>query len=748
MAGGSVSETPCGRALFHGRSRRFYAEQTILMVMQEEARDRVEEALAVLERFCSQNGVSCDSAELRRWLQESMRVISGEDADGWMRRLINCGGKIGLRVGMFEARPEEAIPFARQGFPVAFCTRGGERVEWLVVTAARGRKVRVWSPSDGSRERLMSRRRVFKLLAADGQERCRWLVAQPALCCDGAGGEEQRLSPFARLCALLRPERRDIASLIVFSVIVGVFALATPLAVEALVNTVAFGQYLQPIMVLALLLFVFLAFAAGLHALMALIAELIQRRLFVRVVEDLAHRLPRVRQTQLDGHYGPELVNRFFDVVTVQKATARLLLDGIALVVATLVGMGVLAFYHPFLLGYDVILLAMMVFSVFVLGRGAIRTSIKESKAKYKVASWLEELSRSPTAFRLHSGSHFALERSDELAVDYLDARQDHFRILMRQILFSLGFYAVAATVLLGLGGWLVIQGQLTLGQLVAAEMILAVILGAFAKIGKQLESFYDLLASADKLGQLFDLQLEPAGGVYTLVGDEPAEVVLDQVSVSIAGDTVLRDVSLQLRAGEAVAVSGPSGSGKSTLLAALSGERPLSSGYIKIAGVDLREIDPDSYREQLGICRGAEVFEGTLAENVHLHRANIRPQDVTDALRAVALEAEVLRLPLGTETPLVTGGGPLSQSQAIRLMIARAIVARPRVLLIDGTLDGLPKAVARDILANLLQTPRPWTLVMVTCRDEIATLCDCELRLGGTVGSSLTSDPFHPRAS
>ena len=405
----------------------------------------VAEALAILERFSAQNRGTCDSAELRRWLQESIRTIPGEGADGWMRRLISCGSKVGLRVGLFEARPEEALPFVRQGYPAAFPLRGGDRTEWRVVTAVRGRKVKVWNPGEeGNRERWSSRRRFLKRLATDAEGRCRWLVAQPALGCDQAAERGQSLGPWGRLSALLRPERRDITSMIVFSVLVGIFALATPLAVEALVNTVAFGQYLQPILVLALLLFVFLSFAAGLHALLALLSELIQRRLFVRVVEDLAHRLPRVRQSQLDGHHGPELVNRFFDIVTVQKATANLLLDGIALVVATLVGMAVLAFYHPFLLGFDVVLLAMMVFSVFVLGRGAVQSSIKESKAKYAMAGWLEELARNPTAFRLHNGSHHAaravgpagggLPRRPRIALSHFDATDSVFaRVLCRR---------------------------------------------------------------------------------------------------------------------------------------------------------------------------------------------------------------------------------------------------------------------------------------------------------------------------
>ena len=371
----------------------------------------------------------------------------------------------------------------------------------------------------------------------------RWVIGQAAFGCapasqsaadQGAGDQDARdhgavdhgaddhgarehVSPLARLLGIIRPEKHDIWVILVFSLVVGVLALASPIAVEALVNTVAFGQYLQPVIVLAIILFTFLAFAAAIRGLIVYVVEIIQRRLFVRVVEDLAYRLPRVQQQAFDREYGPELVNRFFDVVTVQKVVATLLLDGIAIVLQTAIGMAVLAFYHPFLLGFNLVLLFSIGFVVFGLGQGAVTTAVKESVSKYAVGAWLQELTRSPTAFKLHGGSQFALDRADQLAIDWLIARRDHFRILMRQILFALGLQAVAATALLGLGGWLVIQGELTLGQLVAAELIVMVIVGSFAKIGKHLESFYDLLASVNKLGHLFDLPTEPHDKLFHL---------------------------------------------------------------------------------------------------------------------------------------------------------------------------------------------------------------------------------------
>jgi ABC-type bacteriocin/lantibiotic exporter with double-glycine peptidase domain len=140
------------------------------------------------------------------------------------------------------------------------------------------------------------------------------------------------MSPLRRLIGLIRPEGTDIRVVVAFAVGVGVLSLATPLAVEALVSTVAMNLLMQQLVILSLVLFVCLALAAAMRALQTLVVEAIQQRLFVRVTSDLAYRLPRVRADAFDREYGPELVNRFFDVLTVQKVGALLLLDGIAIV--------------------------------------------------------------------------------------------------------------------------------------------------------------------------------------------------------------------------------------------------------------------------------------------------------------------------------------------------------------------------------------------------------------------------------
>lgn len=706
-------------------------------------RPATQDALHVLEVLSVASGVAFDRMIAGRVLGESEQAISGGDAKAWASRLVEVGESVNLRIRSVECSLSEALAFVQQGTPVALCLEtadvemsdGNElssRVQWVVLSEMKGRRVRMSRINAGNPDEWLSvrkLRRALGLTSPASSARC--IIGQAALACQAPGRSPTRqaelgpLPPFKRLMGLVRPEKKDLWVVFVFSLVVGVLALATPVAVEALVNTVAFGQYLQPVVVLAMLLFVFLAFAAAMRGLMTYVVEIFQRRLFIRVVEDLAYRLPRVQQEQFDKQHGPEVVNRFFDIVSVQKSASALLLDGISILLQTIIGMAVLAFYHPFLLGFDVVLLGLICLIIFGLGRGAVPTAIQESKAKFAIAAWLEELARHPTAFKLHAGSQFGLDRADQLAVNWLEMRRSHFRIVIRQILFALGLQALAATALLGLGGWLVILGELTLGQLVAAELIVMMIVGSFAKLGKHMESFYDLLASVEKLGKLFDLDVEAHDKLFHLREGDPASVSVRDVSYQYGSTSGIANCNLELAPGEKVAITGPAGSGKSTLFDLMCGLRAPKSGHIELDGIDLRELRPDSLRQHLAVARSIEIFRGTVDENVHLNRTNVRASDVRDALATVGLLDEVLKLPDGLNTELQTNGGPLTQTQAIRLMLARAIVGRPRLLLIDGTIDALSDQALNSVISQLTADKTPWSLCIATGKQEVMAACD-----------------------
>ncbi len=692
-----------------------------------------EKLLAVFERMATRLGVICDRSELRKLFAAA--EAGGGDPLGSLYRVAE---RYRIRLGVFDGSFDEALQFARQGYPVAIAPPAGASAEantpaddWWVLLEIRRRGIKTWTTEVGGKTTRKSLRSLRRLLqgntSADSTRRL--IIAQHL---DAGASDESNKTPLARLLALLKPDRGDVLAIAVFAIVVGILGLATPLAVEALVNTVAFNRYLQPIVILAIILFTFLAFAGALTVVMAIITEIIQRRLFVRVGLDLGHRLSNLDQRVLDSEHGPELVNRFLDIVTLQKSVAKILLDGIGLAIAVVIGMVVLAAYHPFLLGFDIVLLALMAFLIFALGGGAVKTSIKESKEKYYMVAWLQNIVANPTAFRLHGGGLFAMDRTDQLAAHYLELRKSHFLILLRQIVFAVTTQVVASVVLLTIGGWLVIQNQLTLGQLVAAELIVAVIVGAFAKMGKHLETYYDVLAAVDKLGVLLDLPEAELGGHDLLPTEGPLRLDLREVSVNASEATAISGFSARLAAGGSAVVLGVPGAGKTVLLEALATMRPVAGGSVEINGIDLRQIDHAEYARRIGYVRGIEVFAGTIAENVDLHRGEILAADVKQALEMVGLDDEVRKLEHGVNTELIPGGRPLTSTQAARLMIARAIAGKPSILMIDSLLDSLPQSAAEEIISRLHARPMPWTLIVATSRADFADLFLEKWRLPG----------------
>jgi ABC-type bacteriocin/lantibiotic exporter with double-glycine peptidase domain len=529
----------------------------------------------------------------------------------------------------------------------------------------------------------------------------------------------RRARPWQRLSALLRLERSDVLTLLAFALGVGLLSIVVPAAIEALVNTVAFGVLLWPVFVLSLVMFAFLLVAGVLRALQTFVAECLQRRLFVRTADAFARHFARAEMEAFDGRNPTDIVNRFFEVSTVQKSVATLLVDGIGVAMITVVGLAVLAFYHPYLLTFAAVMVVLVAFLLVGLGIGGVRSSIDESYSKFDMAAWLEEIAKCPHTFRFGRGGALALDRADHLAAAYVTARKRHFRVIWRQTLFALFLEAVGSTVLLGLGGWLVINRQLTLGQLVAGELIVTLVLSSLSKLGKYIEIFYDLQASLDKLGVLDQLPLEPDGGEVLSPGSAPLAVVAEVIR---EGHPPQR---LEVRQGERVAVQGPSGGGKTFLLEMLALLRVPKEGLLEFDGIDARSLDRATTRLQLAFVGRAETFAGTVAENVRVGRDDLSAADVRRSLEMVGLADRVARLPQGVATPLASDGMPLSSNEISRLSIARALAGKPRLLLIDGLLDGLDILGCPELVTSMLDRAAPWTLVIATARNDIQERCD-----------------------
>lgn len=532
-----------------------------------------------------------------------------------------------------------------------------------------------------------------------------------------------------RYLDLLRPESSDMVTIVIYGAAGAVLTLAVPLTVDALISSIMFGAILAPLVVLVGILLGCLVLQGILRALQVYVAEVIERRIFVRVAGDLAYRLPRVQISSFDRTHGPELVNRFFDTVTVQKNSSKLLISITNIVLQSSVGMAVLSFYHPLLLGFSIFLFVAVALLVFVFGRGGIRTAIDESRQKYAVAAWLQELARHTTAFCTHGGAEFARSRTDELCATYIQRRRRHYRIWFRQVCGSLLVQVLASTAVLGIGGWLVIDQQLTPGQLVASELIVTAVVANVTKLGEVMQGWYDVCTASDKLGHLIDLPLERQHGEPLSKGESGVAVVLHAVTTNLPDSPrALQEFNLSIAPGERLALVGSPRGRASLLLDILFGLREPSSGYITIEGHDLRQLQLDRLRSDFGLVHGTEIVEDTVLGNLRFGRDDIHPDQVRKALMDVELWDEVLALPQGLNTQLAVGGDPLSASQASRLMLARAILQEPRLLMLDGALDVLSPGLRGRISNHLLDRRHRWTVIVVTQMPDIIAACDRRL--------------------
>ncbi|MFN8615419.1 MAG: ATP-binding cassette domain-containing protein [Vampirovibrionales bacterium] len=433
----------------------------------------------------------------------------------------------------------------------------------------------------------------------------------------------------------------------------------------------------------------------------------------------------------LQAEHAPELANRFFDILTLQKALSKLLLEAPAAMLQIVTGLLLMGIYSPYLMAFDFFLIV-SIGIVGLLGWGGVRSSIKESSEKYSVAHWLEEIARCHTSFKLAGWPVFAMQQLDDRIGAYIVARKKHFKVIVRQVFGSYLLYALASTGGLAVGGWLVIHQKLTLGQLVAAELVIVIVVSALEKLFASVDHWYDLLTALEKIGHVTDLPTESDLAQPNALQASSAQwtgvsIAITRLCFSYMPHLpVLKDISFSVQPGERLAIVGPSGQGKSTLMALLCKLLAPQSGLIQLDGVDVRDWpDVAQCRRQMALVSNThQLFEGTILDNITMGREGLTQTDIQWALQLSALTDEITLLPQGLQTLVQPEGNNLSLGQRLRILLARGIVHRPRLLILDEVLTGIDPATKGQIIEDLLSPQYPWTVLCVTHDPAFLVRC------------------------
>ncbi|WGK94846.1 MULTISPECIES: peptidase domain-containing ABC transporter [Flavobacterium] len=524
------------------------------------------------------------------------------------------------------------------------------------------------------------------------------------------------LTPLQRFYNLLKLDRRDIYQIFFYAIFSGLVSLSLPLGIQAIINLIQAGRVSISWIVLVIIVVIGVALVGILSLMQLRITENLQQKIFVRSSFEFGYRLPKIQFEELYNQYPPELANRFFDTLTIQKGTSKLLIDFSTALLQILFGILLLSLYHPFFIFFG-ILLSILLFSIFRFSYyPGLSSSLKESKYKYKVVSWLQEIARNNFSFRKQENFEYALEKNNSLVTEYINYREKHFKIIKRQYTQLIFFKVIITASLLLIGGYLVLNQKMNIGQFVAAEIIILLVLSSIEKIIIGLESLYDVLTSVEKIGQIADLKMEDTS-------EADADYCFTNISITTENlrfkypdstDDILSQISLQIEPSEKIYLDGVNGSGKTTLIRILSGFIQPSSGSFFINDDTYRKIDLSQYRSQIStITQGETPFEGTVLENITLNNPTISNEDIKWAIESVQLGDYIKTLPNRLETKIFPDGRQLSSSNAQKILLARSIVSKPKILFYEDPLDKMDEIAAKEIIDFITNPSNKWTVIV-----------------------------------
>ena len=538
------------------------------------------------------------------------------------------------------------------------------------------------------------------------------------------------LSPVARIWNLVREEKSDITAIYFFAILSGLIQLSLPLGIQAIIGFVLGGTLSASLIVLIVVLVTGVFFTGVMQINQMQIIERIQQKIFVRYAFAFADRIPRLDLKKVDAFYLPELVNRFFDTVSLQKGLSKLLLDLPTAMIQILFGLILLCFYHPFFILFGLLLALLLWAILYATGNKGMHSSLAESSHKYGVAAWFEEMARLVKSFKFSYTSGLHQKKSDEKTIDYLQARTKHFSVLLLQYK-TLIFFKVAITgSMLIVGVVLLLNLQINIGQFIAAEIIFLLVIASVEKIMINLDSVYDVLTAVEKVGKLIDKPVEVSGH-YTIQNSLNLTVEAQNLTFGYEAEKpVIRNVSFSVALGETTCISGNDGAGKSTLLKLLTGIYSDFTGSLLINQIPIGNYEIHSLRDATGILFPQEnIFHGTLWENITMGRGDVDKEYINDIGSKIGLHTFLATLPFGYDTQLDPTGKRLPRNVIQKILLVRALAHKPRLLVLEEPWQGIEEQF-RNSIQQLLIGLKGATVFIATNDEAFAHLCQHKIHL------------------
>lgn len=539
-----------------------------------------------------------------------------------------------------------------------------------------------------------------------------------------------QLSSLQRLMRLLGNEKKDIGFIYVYAILIGLISMTLPIGVQAIINLISSGQFFNSIIILISLVVLGVFISGGLQIMQMTLVEILQRRIFSKAAYEFAFRIPRLKKEHLTKYYPPELVNHFFEVINIQKGLPKLLIELSAAFLQIVFGLLLLSIYHSFFVVFTGFLVFLVILVFRFTGRNGLDTSLMESTYKYKIVHWLEELSRTLSSFKLAGNTNLPLEKTDFLLDKYLVFRKKHFRILVTQYSIILAFKTLVTAGILVIGAVLVIDRQITLGQFVASELMIIIVVNALEKFILGIDVIYDLLAAVEKLGFITDLPLEKSNGFVSRIPESEKGIEIDIRDLDYyfpdEKNPTISGLNVKIPAGSRFCISGNDDAGMETFSHLLAGMYTEFKGTFFVNGVSFKDLEINYYRSLVSKSFDrSEIFDGSILENITMNKPGVKYEDVATALENLGLMDEVNRLPKGLLTGISYTGNKLSIATLEKIILARCLVVNPSLLIVPNPIFRLELKERQRIWNFLIGDNTRTTIGFVSNDPDLQKACD-----------------------
>lgn len=542
------------------------------------------------------------------------------------------------------------------------------------------------------------------------------------------------ITPIQRFRSLLKADGKEIGRVYTYAIFQGLVNLSIPLGIQAIVNLIQGGQVSTSWIILVVIVVLGIALTGILQLSQMRIIENLQQKIFARAAFEFTYRLPMFKSSVLERINAPELMNRFFDTISIQKGLSKVLIDFSTATLQVVFGLILLSFYHPFFIFFGLGLFMLIIAIFKYTGIRGLETSLVESKYKYKVVSWLENIAATRLSFKMNPSSDFHMKRTDENVLGYMEARESHFKVLKIQYSLLIAFKSIVGAGLLIIGGLLVLNQQMNIGQFIAAEIIILLVINSVEKLILSIENIYDVITALEKIGYVTDLDTDQNDSGTMAPNDSTAmKVDLENLTFSYDGseNKLFDGLTVSIGPGEHTYLVGNSGSGKSTLLYLLAGLYQPDSGTICLDGIPLGNYNPEKLRAKVGIRLNQEtLFDGSIYENITLGRPGITKEDVVWASDNTMLLDHIRSLEFGFDTIVGPEAKKLPKSVVQKILLARSIVHRPSLLILENGMEYISETDRNLISTRLTSEDKNWTIIASTVIDSLKHKCRNSIQL------------------